>query len=89
MNSTKVSVKPAGPPCISLKLLTDEQNLADDLSDGDELKVVRLHDLEDEADRVGDLERGQDEHGYEPEDDGDVVLQVDADEESELRAMSH
>ena len=71
------------------KLLTDEQNLADDLSDDDEADVVALHDLQDEADGVGDRERGQDEHGDEPEDDGDVVLHVDADEKGQLRAKIH
>ena len=73
----------------SCRLLTDEQKLADDLPDGDESEVVALHQLEDEADGVGDLERGQDEHGEEPAEDGRVVPHVDADEEGKLRARAH
>ena len=64
--------------------LTDEQELADDLPDGDEAEVVALDDLQDEAGGVGDLEGGQDEHGDEPEEDGAGVLHVGAHEQGEL-----
>ena len=69
--------------------LTDEQELADDLSDGDEAEVVALDDLQDEADGVGDLEGGQDEHRDEPEEDGAGELHVDAHEQGELFAVDH
>ena len=83
------SRKPILAPLTYLEPLTDEQKLADDLPDGDEAVVVALDDLQDEADGVGDLEGGQDEHGDEPEEDGAGVLHVGAHEEGKLFAVAH